>query len=326
MLAQTHESFELILVDDGSPDQCGKICDYYETIDSRIKVIHQNNQGTGAARNSGLAVATGKYVYFCDPDDYVEPTLLADNFALAEKYEANMVIFAYYDELCTKSDQKSIPRTVHTIFLERQSDFRIEFEKLYRKKIMFTLWNKLYKKDFLDQNHCRFGNQKVGQDTIFNYIVYENLDRVYVHDQKYYHHVIDRKDSATNLYRENRFQIRYEETSKFETLIRKWGYEEKCRQLIVNDWIETLSHGMNNLFYEGSPLNDYEKKRQVMLFLNTPKMKHVLRDSSVKDGYGLFMKIELFLLKNNHIPFALYLVKLRMSVKKYALTFFSFSS
>jgi len=73
ILAQTFLDFELILVDDGSPDNCPGICDEYAEKDSRIKVIHQTNGGLSSARNRGIAAAEGEYLLFCDSDDYVSP-------------------------------------------------------------------------------------------------------------------------------------------------------------------------------------------------------------------------------------------------------------
>ena len=78
ILAQTFKDFELILVDDGSPDRCGKICDEYERVDKRIRVIHQENSGLSAARNVGLDVMVGKYVTFIDSDDLVDKRFLEE--------------------------------------------------------------------------------------------------------------------------------------------------------------------------------------------------------------------------------------------------------
>ncbi|SJN16497.1 Glycosyltransferase [Marinilactibacillus psychrotolerans 42ea] len=85
-LNQTKMDFELILVNDGSTDDSGAICDHFaEEEPLLIQVIHQKNQGSGMARNAGLRKAKGKYIYFADPDDYFKPTLLADNVRLAEE-------------------------------------------------------------------------------------------------------------------------------------------------------------------------------------------------------------------------------------------------
>lgn len=75
MVAQTYQDIEIILVDDGSPDNCGEICDEYARRDTRIKVVHQKNKGVSAARNAGLDIAKGEYIGFCDPDDFVAPEM-----------------------------------------------------------------------------------------------------------------------------------------------------------------------------------------------------------------------------------------------------------
>ena len=76
ILAQTFTDFELILVDDGSPDNCPQICDEYAEKDCRVKVIHQENGGLSAARNAGIDIATGTFIFFCDSDDYIKEDCL----------------------------------------------------------------------------------------------------------------------------------------------------------------------------------------------------------------------------------------------------------
>ena len=92
ILAQTYTDFELILIDDGSPDNCGKICDEYEARDSRIIVIHQENQGVSAARNAGLNIAVGEYIGFVDSDDWIEPEMYGTMIGLAKAKELDVVM------------------------------------------------------------------------------------------------------------------------------------------------------------------------------------------------------------------------------------------
>lgn len=89
---QTLEDIEIILVDDGSPDRSPEICDFAALNDERIKVIHQNNEGLGMARNSGIKAACGKYIAFIDSDDYVKKDMFETLFAAAEKYGAQLVM------------------------------------------------------------------------------------------------------------------------------------------------------------------------------------------------------------------------------------------
>lgn len=93
--SQTEADIEIILVDDGSTDSCGLICDHYAENDDRIQVIHQKNGGLGAARNKGISAAQSEYVVFIDSDDYVEETLVERAVFAAEKYDADIVMYGY---------------------------------------------------------------------------------------------------------------------------------------------------------------------------------------------------------------------------------------
>lgn len=90
---QTEKDIEIILVDDGSPDECGAICDRYAQADARIKVLHQANSGQGIARNNGLQAASGEYVLFVDSDDWIEAELVETAFGAAKQNQAEIVFF-----------------------------------------------------------------------------------------------------------------------------------------------------------------------------------------------------------------------------------------
>ena len=96
LLAQSHGSWEAILIDDGSPDACGAIADEYASRDCRFKVIHKVNEGVSKARNVGMEQACGKYLLFLDPDDFLHPQLMELCLKAAEKGDADMVTFTYH--------------------------------------------------------------------------------------------------------------------------------------------------------------------------------------------------------------------------------------
>lgn len=100
LMNQTYTDIEIILVDDGSPDGCGKICDEYAARDTRIRVIHQANAGVSAARNVGLDVAKGEYIGFCDSDDFVSPEMYSDMLRAIQSFHAQIAIcgYDYYSE------------------------------------------------------------------------------------------------------------------------------------------------------------------------------------------------------------------------------------
>ena len=92
IINQTYRNLEIILVDDGSPDDCGKICDEYAKKDNRIKVIHKENGGLSDARNKALDLANGKYVIFVDSDDYIEKNAIGYLYKLIQKYNTDIAI------------------------------------------------------------------------------------------------------------------------------------------------------------------------------------------------------------------------------------------
>lgn len=139
ILRQTFSDFELILIDDGSPDNSSKICDEYGLKDKRIVVIHQENHGVSAARQKGLDTATGEYVIHADPDDWVEPDWLEELYYEAERTKADMVIcdFKRYYKTCTiECRQKPTSLENDTIIGD-----------LLTGHIWGAVWNKLIRRD-----------------------------------------------------------------------------------------------------------------------------------------------------------------------------------
>lgn len=109
LIGQTLNDIEIILVNDGSPDACGQICDDYARKDARIKVIHQQNSGVSAARNAGLDAAKGDYIGFCDPDDFACPEMFQSLLTAMEHYNVDMAAcgYDYFDEDYLRDDMRA---------------------------------------------------------------------------------------------------------------------------------------------------------------------------------------------------------------------------
>lgn len=140
ILAQTYTNWEAILVDDGSTDNSGKICDEYVAKDNRFKVIHQKNGGVSVARQTGLDNVTGDYIIHCDPDDWTEPTMFESLISKAIKENADMVIcdFVMHNHGITNRSQHRIPETVRAREIQ---------EKIINGEIHGSCWNKLIRKE-----------------------------------------------------------------------------------------------------------------------------------------------------------------------------------
>ena len=138
ILNQTYKDLELILVDDGSPDKCGEICDKFVEQDSRVKCIHKKNGGLSSARNEALDIAVGEYIYFVDSDDWIEPELLEQCVKSINLYGADIVIFDWYDVWGECRYRREYDANyVNDIISVRQG--------IYWDNVPSTVWSKFYK-------------------------------------------------------------------------------------------------------------------------------------------------------------------------------------
>ena len=172
ILNQSFEDFEVILVDDGSVDKTPKIMAAYAAQDKRIKVINKKNEGVGAARNAGMQVAAGKYLYFADADDILHPQILEFLYQACEKEQAD---FACCDFKVSKwgTDlqivQYKAPENVEVI------DNPLEYACINHRKVSHNVWNKLYKKEALGT--LAFLNYKCAEDLYFNICAMRNFSK-----------------------------------------------------------------------------------------------------------------------------------------------------
>jgi glycosyltransferase involved in cell wall biosynthesis len=151
ILAQTFTDFELILIDDGSPDRCGKICDEYAAEDSRIVVIHQKNQGVSAARNAGLDIAKGSYIGFVDSDDWIAPEMYQILYSTITAKHCDLVVCG------------SIQRSEDGAFLVRDFQSEGSYTREQLLKAMYSvpnplggvLWNKLFRAEIVGKLRFR---------------------------------------------------------------------------------------------------------------------------------------------------------------------------
>ncbi len=160
-LAQTEKNLEIILVDDGSEDKSGKICDEYAKKDQRVHVLHQKNAGVSAARNTGIEAAKGEYLLFTDSDDYVEIDYLKKMAQFRQESGADLVLCGfhhYYDG----ADILKLPQVSGAFGL---SDHAEQFLALYEQGFLNMPWNKLYKRKLAGRFDISLS---LGEDLLFN--------------------------------------------------------------------------------------------------------------------------------------------------------------
>lgn len=190
VLKQTYTNLQIILVDDGSPDNCGKICDEYAKKDSRIEVIHKVNGGLSDARNVGISKAKGRYIGFVDSDDYIKEDMYEILLNLIKEYDADVSICNLYDVI----DGKEYIRNKEN-GIQEYSRLDILKEVLLDKNIQSYAWNKLYKKELFDEIKYPIG--KKYEDIGTTFYVFEKCNKIVVTSEPEYYY-LKRSDSLVN--------------------------------------------------------------------------------------------------------------------------------
>jgi glycosyltransferase involved in cell wall biosynthesis len=183
VINQTYKDIEIILVDDGSTDKSGSICDEYSRKDKRIKVFHTLNNGPSHARNIGIDNATGEYIVFQDSDDYIELNMIEDMIYEAYKNDSDLVISGHKIFFEEKSKKPIIVCFDKTIYKNRK-DFLNVFRKYFQT---MSIWGRLYKSYIIKRNNISFiRNVSFGEDLIFNSIYYGKINKVSVLEKIHY--------------------------------------------------------------------------------------------------------------------------------------------
>lgn len=191
ILAQTYSNLEVILVDDGSPDNCGAICDEYAVKDARVKVIHKTNGGLSDARNAGMAVMQGQYVAFVDSDDWIEPQMYQRLYDLLIEYNADMAFGGVADEVVEGE-------VVHRTKTSDYGNTPFAEDKLAAMRRYFggswAAWDKLYRAELFDGITYPVG--EINEDEAIVLHLLDRCKRVCYTNEVFYHY-IRRVDSSS---------------------------------------------------------------------------------------------------------------------------------
>lgn len=291
ILSQTLTEFEFLIVDDGTKDRSGIICDEYAEKDSRITVIHKENGGAPSARNAAIPLAKGKYMYFMDSDDWAESTMLEDMYNLAEQNNAQYVVTGYYIDTYY-SDTEYVSQEQFQpdeVFLSQQ-DFRKNAYRLFDQNLLYTPWNKLYLSEYILEKELLFPDV-FWDDFPFNLSVIKDVERVVVSSKKYYHFMRARAESETAKYRPDMYDKREEEHIWLDALYKYWGIDdENSKEFLARRYIERFIGCVENITNPDCTLKGREKRALIKDMLKNPNVKKSLQGAKPN---SLYMKIML---------------------------------
>lgn len=191
---QSFRNLEIILVDDGSPDSSGEICDEYAERDSRIKVIHKKNGGLSDARNAGMDAANGDYVLFLDGDDYIKRTTVEELYTYAERTKAEIVCFDFEIDLEIASTDMELHK--HAVDYKTVIGTEVLISAIDNDDFIPNATSKFYNAGFLKRNNLRFKRGMYYEDVLFNTMAFMCSKKVvFMHKSFYYYRV--RENSIT---------------------------------------------------------------------------------------------------------------------------------
>lgn len=254
ILSQTYTDLEIILVDDGSPDSCGHICDEYAAKDSRIQVIHKKNEGVARARNDGIARSTGAYISFIDSDDWIAKDAYENLYKGLHEYQADCAVgkcitVTEKNKTLTPQPAKELP-----VFCESREDAM--------KRVLLqgsAIWNRLFRREIFDT--LRFPADRINDDEVVALHAYEKCSRiVFLNKDSYYYRIRPNSITTSGFSRKNMDYV-YNSRENMEFVSDCAPALFPCAQ---SKYIKTLLYCYHNIRKSDNKeeFNDLKKKLQ----------------------------------------------------------------
>ena len=210
---QTYKNIQIIVIDDGSTDSTSEICDRYAKEDERFLIIHKENGGLSAARNTGLEVADGFYLAFVDGDDYIEETFCMDLERVSRQNDSDMVIFSYYRDYGDRKVPMSSDGGIKVLKTKEAIEKLIE-----DSRVKSMVWMKFYKRELFEGLYFKVNHNY--EDVYIMHHVFFKAKKIVMYNKSLYNYLY-REDSISN------FQSEKNLTNRFESLLLRYNDIEK---------------------------------------------------------------------------------------------------
>lgn len=304
---QSFSNYELVLVDDGSTDTTPVLCDEKARENIKLKVIHQNNQGPGSARNTGIDNSSGKYLCFFDIDDTVEDNWLQNVFDEIKEINPDVLISGY-----TEINPKYRINTHFNFdkkYLKNRDDIKNNFKKELSGMSFNNgfVWNKIYKREFITKHKIYFPNHSIQQDEIFNHNVYKFNPTILITDKIFYNYFVYYEGNNRSKFIPNRIKIFEDVKRSYFTLISKLGIDDDNLIKFVH------KRFLNNVFFNRNPKESLKDKIYIYKsILNNDQIKESIsylknKQKNTKNIHEYNFKLFCFAINLNSV-FFLYVV------------------
>lgn len=282
ILSQSLKEIEIIVVNDGSTDNSLEICRYYEKKDSRIIVIDKKNEGVSVARNTGIENASGKYIGFVDPDDWIEKNMYENMYNTIEKYKCCIAF-------CNYSKDSRLGSTIKT--LKFNKDFlgkldiinelianMIGIEDILPKyyNVMGCVWRCLYRRDFIEKFNLRFTpGITIMEDLIFSVQALIYCDKSCI-DHGVYYHYMKNKSSSLHKYNKKMWHDLVVVHNKLEEILEEAELNDYMRNRLDSRYIAMAACAVGNEIYLNNSAKLNDRMKAVKYIIKDEKLKEVL--------------------------------------------------
>ena len=277
IINQTYKNLEIILVDDGSPDKCGEICDEYAKKDDRIKVIHKKNAGVSSARNDGIDNATGEYIIFVDSDDWLEDNAIEIMVDKLNEYDYDCVFCNFY--MNTKKDKK-----VRDFLDEnyKNDDIYNNIFKIINLPNFNSPWSKLFKAKIIKENNLYFPKDiPICEDGIFFISYIENIKSIVFVSEPVYNYSVTNASSAMVKYHRDYYKY----IKIFTDTLKKVLMSNSVYSTSENDWQKFVSVNIDMLLshylFKSPNLKDTAKNIQNVISEFKEEINHFFISGSL---------------------------------------------
>lgn len=290
ILNQTYKNFELIIIDDGSTDNCPSICDEYKLLDNRIQVIHQENKGLSAARNVGIDLSIGKYITFIDSDDYIDNKYLEILHKLIVENKADMAVC---DKIIVNDKEKETNKLI-TNYNNEIIDVEEAYMRMFKcNGIGFNVWSKLYKTNIVKK--IKFPKGKLYEDIFVINKIMSSVKKIIVTNYNGYYY-LKRRDSITNTNISDNHMNLIEGSIKFKDYMLR-NYPN------LNDYTIRGYVNANFTVYRKAVLDNNFKKEYKSIRKEILSYK---KDIFANKIYPFKMKFQTFLLLFGNTPYKIF--------------------
>lgn len=312
ILMQTHKNIEIICINDGSSDNCSDILKEYREKDNRVRVIEQKNQGLSGARNTGLKIIRGKYIFFVDSDDWLPLDALELLYKKIKKDNSDIVIGNIVKVYLNKSKKYVLKNLEEKIYT---SEEYLKYS-MKNKNFMANVVNKLYKAEIIQKYNMSFKKEVLFEDFLFTiqYLIYSK--KVSILNKDVYYYFLNRKDSIVNKVTQKDLDalgniseieifLRTENKSKllekeyFQNYIYEWILSATVSKLFKSGNIDKINE-MYILIKENKNFQKYYKKYKKNIFINFKKIFGMIFYNNKRIFLLIvILKNKLLILKNN---------------------------